>query len=173
MKSKHLEKFWCNIFKEVKCKARIHIILSYVSTYLYLPVIAQIFGGLSSILLFIFSVLSFFWFCFTPSTLPFFEWDILLFYLLSLDQLIINSDAANILKDLTSQNTLTLGFLFFSFIFISWRLIYNIVMVFVIHWHESAMDLFWRQSGHCGKRKTKQASIGRPSPGDAEAPREV
>ena len=117
MKSKHLEKFWHNIFKEVKCKARIHIILSYVSTYLYLPVIAQIFGGLSSILLFILSVLSFFWFCFTPSTLPFFEWDILLFYLLSLDQLIINSDAANILKDLTSQNTLTLGFLFFSFIF--------------------------------------------------------
>ena len=31
---------------------------------------------------------------------------------------------------------------FFSFIFISWRLIiYNIVVVFVIHWHESAMDL--------------------------------
>ena len=31
---------------------------------------------------------------------------------------------------------------FFSFIFISWRLIiYDIVVVFVIHWHESAMDL--------------------------------
>ena len=34
-------------------------------------------------------------------------------------------------------------FWFFSFIFISWRLylLYNIVVVFVIHWHESAMDL--------------------------------
>ena len=33
-------------------------------------------------------------------------------------------------------------FFFFPFIFISWRLIlYNIVVVFVIHWHESAMDL--------------------------------
>ena len=31
---------------------------------------------------------------------------------------------------------------FFPCIFISWRLItYNIVVVFVIHWHESAMDL--------------------------------
>ena len=30
---------------------------------------------------------------------------------------------------------------FFFFIFISWRLIYNIVVVFAIHWHESAMDL--------------------------------
>ena len=32
--------------------------------------------------------------------------------------------------------------IFFSFIFISWRPItYNIVVVFVIHWHESAMEL--------------------------------
>ena len=31
---------------------------------------------------------------------------------------------------------------FFPIIFISWRLIpYNIVVVFAIHWHESAMDL--------------------------------
>ena len=31
---------------------------------------------------------------------------------------------------------------FFPFIFISWRLItFNIVVVFAIHWHESAMDL--------------------------------
>ena len=31
---------------------------------------------------------------------------------------------------------------FFSFIFICWRLLlYNIVVVFAIHWHESAMDL--------------------------------
>ena len=31
---------------------------------------------------------------------------------------------------------------FFSFIFIHWRLLlYNIVVVFAIHWHESAMDL--------------------------------
>ena len=27
------------------------------------------------------------------------------------------------------------------FIFIRWRLLYNIVVVFAIHWHESAMDL--------------------------------
>ena len=33
-------------------------------------------------------------------------------------------------------------FFFFSFIFISWRLItYHIVVVFAIHWHESAMGL--------------------------------
>ena len=32
-------------------------------------------------------------------------------------------------------------FFFFSFIFISWRLLYNIVVGFVIHWHESAMEL--------------------------------
>ena len=32
-------------------------------------------------------------------------------------------------------------FLFFNFFF-SWRLIYNIVVVFAIHWHESAMDLY-------------------------------
>ena len=51
---------YCMAVSQIKCKARIHSILSYVSTYLYLPVIAQIFGGLSSILLFIFSVLSFF-----------------------------------------------------------------------------------------------------------------
>ena len=31
---------------------------------------------------------------------------------------------------------------FFSFIYISWRLLlYSIVVVFAIHWHESAMDL--------------------------------
>ena len=33
-----------------------------------------------------------------------------------------------------------LFYYFFSFIFISWRLI-TFVVVFVIHWHESAMDL--------------------------------
>ena len=34
------------------------------------------------------------------------------------------------------------GDFFFPFIFISWRLItYNIVVVFAIHWHESAMYL--------------------------------
>ena len=32
-------------------------------------------------------------------------------------------------------------FFFFSFIFISWRLIHNIAVGFVIHWHESAMEL--------------------------------
>ena len=32
-------------------------------------------------------------------------------------------------------------FFFFPFISISWRLIYNIVVGFFIHWHESAMDL--------------------------------
>ena len=33
-------------------------------------------------------------------------------------------------------------FFFFPFNFISWRLLlYNIVVVFAIHWHESAMDL--------------------------------
>ena len=37
---------------------------------------------------------------------------------------------------------LFLLFLFFSFIFISWRqLLYSIVVGFVIHWHESAMEL--------------------------------
>ena len=40
------------------------------------------------------------------------------------------------------QVLLLLLFFFFSFIFIRWRLItYNIVVVFAIHWHESAMDL--------------------------------
>ena len=37
---------------------------------------------------------------------------------------------------------LTKAFFFFPFIFISWRLItLHIVVVFVIHWHGSAMDL--------------------------------
>ena len=41
-----------------------------------------------------------------------------------------------------STGAAALGLFFFSFIFISWRLIlYNIVVVFVIYWHESAMDL--------------------------------
>ena len=30
---------------------------------------------------------------------------------------------------------------YFSFIYISWRLLYNIVVVFAIYWHESATDL--------------------------------
>ena len=39
--------------------------------------------------------------------------------------------------------TYWIGFcsLFFSFIFISWRLLYNIVVGFVMLWHESAMEL--------------------------------
>ena len=32
-------------------------------------------------------------------------------------------------------------FIFFPFIFISWRLTLNIVVVFALHWHESATDL--------------------------------
>ena len=41
----------------------------------------------------------------------------------------------------TIGGNLFIYFFFFSFIFISWRLIYSIVVGFVIHWHESAMDL--------------------------------
>ena len=66
-----------------------------------------------------------------------------------------NSLKARVFEDTKSRHWLKHSFMskfisgkqylfsFFSpFIFISWRLIlYNIVVVFVIHWHESAMDL--------------------------------
>ena len=41
-----------------------------------------------------------------------------------------------------SSKVMSLLFIFFPLIFISWRLItFNIVVVFATHWHESAMDL--------------------------------
>ena len=40
------------------------------------------------------------------------------------------------------QNLLEHKTIFFSFIYISWRLItYNTVVVFALHWYESVMDL--------------------------------
>ena len=42
---------------------------------------------------------------------------------------------------LSTEKLMLLGFLFFSFIFISLRLIHNISVGFFIHWHESAMEL--------------------------------
>ena len=45
-------------------------------------------------------------------------------------------------EDYKLKPSLNYKTLFFPFIFISWRvLLYNIVAVFAIHWHESAMDL--------------------------------